>query len=260
METLLHNIDWRAASAFGLILARTSGALLAAPVFGAGQVPNLVKALLLVLVSAAFYGGARPSLGEPPAEVAGFVIVAVRELLIGLALGFAVRMVFTAVELAGQLIAAQLGLTFGSIVNPDTDQQSPALVNLMNAIAVLVFLALNGHHFVLQAVGESFRVSAPSLDGPLGEVAYGIALMGGRIFSLGVQIAAPILGVGLLSNVGLAIASRAAPALNVFSVSFAVPILVGLSVLAIAAPGIAESIAAAFRSMAGDLAGLFGRP
>jgi flagellar biosynthetic protein FliR len=259
MDALLASIDWSQAACFGLVLARVSGALLAAPILGAFQIPPQVKAILIVLASAALYGPARPALGEPPAEPIGFVLVAVRELVLGLGLGFAVRLVFAAAELGGQIIATQIGLTLGSIVHPEAEQPSPPLVGLVHALAALGFFALDGHHLVFRAVHESFSLSPPSLDAPPARIASGIAILGGKTFVLAVQIAAPVLAAGLLANVGLAVVARAAPAINVFAISFGVPILVGLVVLAVAAPGAVASVGAAFQGLAGDLATLLGK-
>jgi flagellar biosynthetic protein FliR len=133
-------------------------------------------------------------------------------------------------------------------------------VHLLHALAVLLFLSLDGHHTVVRAVHESFTLSPPSLGAPLGEIARGLVALAGKMFALAAQISAPVVAAALIANVGLAVVARAAPALNVFSISFGVTILVGLAVLALAAPGLTASIGAAFRTMAGDLAALFGRP
>jgi flagellar biosynthetic protein FliR len=260
MDALLRAIDWREAALFGLVLTRLSGALLGAPVFGGTQVPMPVKAILLFLASAAIYPGVRTTLGEPPQDAATFAVLAGRELALGLGLGFAVRLVFAAEELAGQMISADMGLTLGSIIHPDLDQTTPPLSNLIHALAVLVFLGIDGHHVILRAVHESFATSPPSLSAPLGELAQGVVLLAGKMFVLAVQISAPIVAAVLMSNLGLAVVSRAAPMLNIFSASFGLTILVGLAVLSIAAPGILSSIGAAFRAVAGDLSALLARP
>lgn len=258
MDALLASIDWRQAASFGLVLARLSGALLGAPLLGQSQVPLQVKAVLLLLASTALYPGVRGTLGEPPSDAAAFALLVGRELGLGLALGFAIRLAFAAEELAGQVIATQLGLTMASIVHPDSEQSSPALVNLLHAVAVLIFLAFDGHHLVFRAVHESFALAPPSLSASLGDVAKGLLLYAGKTFLLAVQISAPVVAAALVANVGMGIVARAAPSLNVFSLSFGVTILVGLAVLTLAAPGIVASIAAAFRGLAAELVSIAG--
>lgn len=260
IEAFVQNIDWRSTAVFGLVLGRLSGAILGMPLFSVSQVPMVIRAFLVVLMAAAMYPGVKEALGTPPEEVVTFAILLVREFILGLLLGFAVRLVFAAEEMAGHLIAAQVGLTFGSIVHPDYDHQEPALVHLFHALTVLLFFALDGHHLFFRSLHESFTVQPPSLSAPLADFCKGLFTYGGVVFGLGVQIAAPVIAAVLLSNVGLGIVSRAAPSLQVFSISFALTILVGLAVLAATAPSALTTIVKALRGVSADVGLLLGRP
>lgn len=258
VDAFLQNIDWRAASAFGLVLGRLSGAILGMPLFSVSQVPMVIRAFLVVLMAAAMYPGVKEALGPPPEEVLGFTILLTREFVLGLLLGFAVRLVFAAEEMAGHLIAAQVGLTFGSIVHPDYDHQEPALVHLFHALTVLLFFALDGHHLFFRSLHESFTLQPPSMSSPLAELCRAVFTYAGVVFGLGVQIAAPVIAAVLLANVGLGIISRAAPSLQVFQISFGVTILVGLAVLAATAPSALTTIIKALRGVSADVGLLLG--
>jgi flagellar biosynthetic protein FliR len=260
LDALWHSIDWPAAAAFGLVLARVSGAALGLPFFAGSNAPAPVRAILLILLTAAMYSGARPHLGAPPSEVADFIFAFLREFVVGLALGLVVRVVFAAIELAAQLIATQLGLTYGSIIHPETEHSEPSIVTLFHALGVLLFLAFDGHHLFLRSVQDSFALGPPGSAGSLAEFASALVAYGGALFKIGVQLSAPIVAAVLLSNVGLALASRATPQLGVFQLSFGVTILVGFAALVLAAPSVMSSFVDVARSAAENAAAWIGKP
>lgn len=257
---LLQYFDWQAAGLFGLVLARVSGALLGLPFFTSASTPGPVKVALLVLCSVAIYPTAKPALGAPPTELMTFALLCTRELMVGLMLGFAVRVVLGAVQLGGQLVAAQLGLTYGSIVHPDFEHQEPALVHILYALAVLVFLGVDGHHTFVRALGDSFHATSTQSASSMFEAARELALFGGVSFGLGLKIAAPVMAAVLVSNVGVGIIARAAPQLGIFQVAVGVTVLVGLLVLSAAMPSMLNTIVGALRDVAGRGAALFGGP
>ena len=260
VSALLQYFDWQAAGLFGLVLARVSGALMGLPFFTSASTPGPVKAALLILCTAAIYPVAKPSLGAPPTELAMFAMLAVRELAVGLMLGFAVRIVLGGVQLGGQLIAAQLGLTYGSIVHPDFEHQEPALVHILYALGVLVFLGVDGHHTFVRALGDSFHATSTQSAASLTGAARDLVLFGGIAFGLGLKIAAPVMAAVLVSNVGVGIVARAAPQLGIFQVAVGITVLVGLLVLSASMPSILNTIVGALRDVAGRGAAIFGGP
>jgi flagellar biosynthetic protein FliR len=170
-----------------------------------------------------------------PMSYAGLLIL-VQELLIGLAMGFSMRLVFAAVEYAGELASSTMGFGFASFFDPSTQGRSAAISQFLSMVATMAFLAVNAHLVLLAALAESF-VSLPISATPLSLAApLELVRWGSRIFSAGLQLALPILGAVLIVNVALGILTRAAPQLNIFGIGFPITLGVGLLTLSIALP------------------------
>jgi len=216
-------------------LTRILGLVTAAPVFGNNGVPMLVKLSLGVLLA----GIVGPTIPAPPAvdptSWAGILILA-QELLIGVAMGFAMRLVFAAVEFAGELASSTMGLGFASFFDPNSAGRSSAVSQFLALVATMAFLALNAHLALLEALVESFftlPISATpmSLAAPLEMVRWG-----SRIFSAGLQLSLPIVGTLLITNIALAILTRAAPQLNLFGIGFPITLGAGFLVISLTLP------------------------
>ena len=216
-------------------LTRILGLIAAAPLFGNTAVPVSVKVSLGVLL-AAIMAPAIPALpAADPMSMAGFLIL-VQELLVGLAMGFSMRIVFAAIEMAGELSSLTMGLGFASFFNPTSGGQSSAVSQFLTLVATMAFLAANAHLVLLQALAESF-ITLPVSGTPISVGApLELARWGARIFSAGLQLSLPIVAALLITNVALGILTRAAPQLNIFGIGFAVSLGVGLLVLSLTLP------------------------
>jgi len=216
-------------------LTRILGLIAAAPLFGHASVPTSVKVVLGVLL-ASIIAPTVPALpAMDPTSWAGLLIL-VQELLVGLAMGFAMRIVFAAVEYAGELASATMGLSFASFFDPATQGRSAAISQFMSMVATMAFLAVNAHLVLLAALSESF-VSLPISATPLSLTApLELVRWGARIFSAGLQLSMPILAALLIVNVALGILTRAAPQLNIFGIGFPVTLGVGLLTVSVALP------------------------
>ena len=185
-------------------LTRILGLIAAAPLFGNTSIPVPVKVSLGVLL-AAILTPAIPALpAADPMSLAGLLIL-VQEMLIGLAMGFAMRIVFAAVEMAGEISSLTMGLGFASFFDPETKGRSSAVSQFLALIATMAFLALNAHLALLEALAESF-------------------------------VTLPIVAALLITNVALGILTRAAPQLNIFGIGFPVSLAVGLLTISVALP------------------------
>jgi flagellar biosynthetic protein FliR len=154
-------------------------------------------------------------------------------------MGFAMRLVFTAVELAGELTSMTMGLGFASFFDPQSQGRTAAIGSLLSLLTLLVYLASNLHLALLSALVDSFT-SVPVTSSPIGVDAFRlIAGWGGRIFSAGVQLSLPVVAALLIVNMALAILSRASPQLNLFGIGFPVTLSIGLVMLALALPYLA---------------------
>ncbi len=208
--------------------ARIGACLMVAPVFGARFVPARTRVLLAVAITALVV----PLLPQPavaPFSGQGFVIVA-QQLLIGVALGFALQIVFDALGLAGQLLANSMGLSFAFNVDPLRGSSTAALGQLYIILATLVFLALGGHLAIIQVLVDGL-ISMPIGAGLRSESLWAIVLWGGTLFAGAISIALPGVTALLIVNLAFGVVSRAAPALNLFAVGFPISLIVGLVVV-----------------------------
>lgn len=238
---------------------RLLGLLLADPVLGNPAVPRpaLVGFALLVSMLLA------PVLPTPPAIEAASpqgLLIGAEQLLIGLAMGFVVRLALTAVETGGQIMGLQMGLGFAVFFDPQSAGQTAVMGQYLSVFASLVFLAMNGHAMVLSALAESFRSLPVSATPPGADGLRTLVLAGGTVFSAGLSIALPVVAALLIANVGLGVITRAAPQLNLFAVGFPVTLALGFLAVALVlpqlVPGIESVFESAFQDLGGVLAGL----
>jgi flagellar biosynthesis protein FliR len=216
-------------------LTRILGLIAASPLFGNVSVPVSVKVGLGVML-AAIIAPTIPALpGADPMSMAGLLIL-LREMLIGLGMGFAMRIVFAAIEMAGEVGSLTMGLGFATFFDPMSSGRSSAVSQFLALIATMAFLASNAHLALLSALAESF-VAMPVSTVPMAAGApLELARWGAMIFSAGLQLSLPIVAALLITNVALGILTRAAPQLNIFGIGFPVTLGVGLLVLSLLLP------------------------
>jgi len=216
-------------------LTRILGLITAAPIFGHASVPTQVKVILGVLLALVIAPTVPAVPAADPMSYAGLLIL-VQELLIGLAMGFSMRLVFAAVEYAGELASSTMGFGFASFFDPSTHGRSAAISQFLSMVATMAFLAVNAHLVLLAALSESF-VTLPISATPLSLAApLELVRWGSRIFSAGLQLALPIIAAVLIINVALGILTRAAPQLNIFGIGFPITLGVGMLTISIALP------------------------
>lgn len=215
--------------------------MLTAPVFAERVLPARVKIALAVLFAMLIGPTLPPPPPVHPVSLAG-VLVLGQQLLIGAALGFAMRIVFAAVEAAGELAGLQMGLGYATLFDPERADLIPVLGQFLGFLALLAFLAINGHLLLIQVLADSFRilpVSGPGL-GTAGLLT--LVHWGSELFVAGVLLSLPILGAMLIANIALGILTRAAPQLNLFAVGFPLTLGAGLIILAVALPLLAPQL------------------
>ncbi len=215
-------------------LARILAMIAASPVIGNKQVPKRVKVGLSVMLTIII----APTLGVTPAISIGSpqgLLIMLQQVIIGVAMGFTMRLIFTAVEMAGELIGLQMGLGFASFYDPLNASYTPIVARWLGMIAALAFLAMNGHLYMLSALAESFKTLP--VGGMLTSLEFHeVARWGGSIFAYALQISLPILAALLTTNIALGILTRAAPQLNLFAIGFPVTLAIGFFVLALSMP------------------------
>jgi flagellar biosynthetic protein FliR len=226
-------------------LTRILGLIAAAPVFGNASIPVSLKVVLGALL-AMIMAPVIPALpAADPMSMAGFLIV-LQQLLIGLAMGFSMRIVFAAIEMAGEVASLTMGLGFATFFDPQTRGRSSAVSQFLALIATMLFLAVNAHLVLLEALAESF-ITMPISATPMAAGApWELARWGGQIFTAGLQLSLPIVAALLITNVALGILTRAAPQLNIFGIGFPISLGVGLLVINLALPYLGGPIQALF--------------
>lgn len=227
-------------AAFAWPLARILALIASAPVLGNPSLPASVKIGLGLLLTVLVAPLLPPQPGLDPAAATGLLILA-QQVLIGLAMGLAMRVVFHAAEMAGELIGLQMGLGFATLYDASLPGFIPVIGQYLGVIASLAFLAIDGHLLLLSALVESFQVLplAP-LSTPSGLRA--LVQWGGSIFSYSLALSLPLLAALLITNIALAILTRAAPQLNIFVIGFPLTILVGMVALALGLPYFAPGL------------------
>ena len=229
---------------FAYPLSRVLGFVATMPVFNNVAVPAQMR----VLIGLAIGLGIAPALPAMPdvpvGSWLGLAIIA-QQALIGLMMGFAMGIVFAAVDIAGDLIGLQMGLSFATFYDPNSTGQTPVLTEFLALFAALVFLALNGHLVAISALAESFRLLPVSTTLFASGGVLVLVRSAAMLFSIGLMLALPVVAALLITNIALGVLSRVAPTLNLFAVGFPVTMAAGFVVLALTLPlmgGAFESI------------------
>jgi flagellar biosynthetic protein FliR len=176
--------------------------------------------------------------------------------LIGVAIGFVLQLVFDAVGLAGQVLANTMGLSFAFNVDPLRGASTAAIGQFYVVLMVLTFLVLDGHLAVIQLVVDGFRTLPVGLQGLGSEGMLRLAASGSLLFSGAISIALPGLTALLVANIGFGLISRAAPTLNIFAVGFPITIVFGLVVLQLGLPGVQQGFIALLQQVLAEAGAL----
>lgn len=214
---------------------RTLAVFTSAPVFSSRAFPTRAKIALAFFVALAMQASmpAMPVIGLNDPQALG---AAVQQVGIGLTIGFAVRMVFAAIELAGEVVGFQMGLNFAAFFDPTMNTQSSAVARFFGQMVSLLFVVMSGHLMVLMAINRSFY--AFPVDQNFLEALGRMQLFrfGSEIFSSALWIALPMIGMLMFVNLALGIVSRIAPQMNIFAVGFPITLVVGLIGIAVTLP------------------------
>jgi flagellar biosynthesis protein FliR len=216
-------------------LTRILGLIMVAPVFGHRSVPVHVKIGLGVFI-ALIVSPALPPLPDVGLGSWQGLFILVQQLLIGLAIGFVMRVTFAAVDAAGEIIGLQMGLGFASFFDPQSAGQTLVIARFFNLLAMLVFLAINAHLLLLSVLVDSFQ-TLPISTQPIAVAGFfKLALYGSTVLAVGLQLALPLIAILLMTNLALGILTRSAPQLNIFAIGFPITLGVGLIMLDILLP------------------------
>ncbi len=235
MNTTVFDISVAQFQLFLILFVRVIGVLASAPVFGHRSVINQTKIGFALVLSIALYPAVPITLAATT-ELLPFVIIVVKELTMGMMLGFVARLVFIAVQFAGEVIGIDIGFGVVNIIDPLSAEQISIIGTFKNLLAILIFLIIDGHHTIINVLAVSFEMV------PLGGVqlsemlARGLIELTSGVFVMAVKLSAPIITALFLTSLALGIIARTVPQMNVFIVGFPLKIGIGMGMLMISLP------------------------
>lgn len=215
---------------FFLLMARIGGLMVFAPFFGSGAVAPVIRVMVSISLSVALFPLLETELPRTD-EFSSFFFVLCGELLVGMLLGLLGRLFLASLEIAGQVMGFQMGFAVIKVIDPQTQSESPVMSILQNIIGILIFLSINGHHWFIQAIVDSYQITGTGVS-LNGSVHLHLIRSAGEMFVLGMKIAAPIVVVLLIVDILLGIVGRAAPQLHVLVIGLPAKSLMGFVFMA----------------------------
>jgi flagellar biosynthetic protein FliR len=241
---------------FSLVMARTTGLLIGAPVFSSKMLPRRFRMGLAVVLSLALLPAAY---GRPlPAD--GYAVVGAMavEGLLGFSMGLLVRLVLAAFQLAGGMISFQAGFAMTAAFDPMSGTRSTVLQTLHLNLVTVLFLALDGHHLLVRSLAASYETIPVATAGVMSDLTPALFDEGTTLFQTGAVVAAPVTGLLLLINAVVGFLNRIMPQLSIFNIGFPMSVFTGMVAVFLSIPGLAAAFLRSFGHLEGLLAGLFG--
>jgi len=223
---------------FLLIMMRMNAMIMIAPFFSSDVIPFRIKALVSFLITLVIFPVVAAKGYHIPNDMGAYFLLVLQEVSIGLFLGFLVSVIFAAFQLSGQYLAVQVGFGINEVLDPIGQVSVPLEGQFKNLIGLLVLLAMNGHHFMIQGVYRSYELAPIMsmnkvfLGGLLKYVLYTFTGM----FVVALKIALPVVAVVFLVEVSLGVLARAAPQMNIMMLGFPFKIVISFVVLVIVTP------------------------
>jgi len=245
-------MDFGDLNSWMLVFLRASGLMAVFPIISGKNVPIRIRVMLTVLFSFLIHPSLPAvNLGDVP--FLGLMGLFTREILVGLAIGFFSRLLFFGLEIAGVVIAFQMGLQVSNSINPVSETQTQTPGTILHYLGALIFLSLDLHHWTLMGFYRSFElVPFGTAEIPEG-LLHHVVSRTGDLFNLALLLAAPTLAVALIITFIFAILGRAVPQMNVFGESFAVRTLAGLGVFGLTISLMARHIITFLNTLPNDL-------
>ena len=223
----------------GLVFARVGAMVMLMPGIGDNAVPQRIRlsfALLMSMILAPLvYKGA----GVMPSSVGGLAGAVIHEILIGLMIGSVLKLFFTAMSTAGEVISMQTTLSFAQTTNPSMGQSSTAVSTFLSMLGLTLIMATDLHHLFIGAIVKSYDLFPFTRAVPVNDAATLAVRTVANSFSLGIQLAAPVIVFSLVFNLAVGLVGRVMPAFQIFFVASPLSVILGLSLLALSLGGIA---------------------
>lgn len=216
------------AFAFILLFARTGAMSMALPGIGDRTVPPRIRLVFALALSLILYPLVNKAFPNLPSSLFAMVTAIIGEVLIGIAIGFSVRIIISAIQLAGTVIAFQTGLAFAQNVDPANGIQSSMFGTFLSVLAVALIFATDMHHLLLMAIHDSYTLFKPGSALPTGDFAQVAVTTLSSGFRIAVQLAGPFLVFGMIFYLGVGVLSRLIPQVQVFFLAMPLNITLGI--------------------------------
>ncbi|NVN84678.1 MAG: flagellar type III secretion system protein FliR [Rhodopseudomonas sp.] len=220
------------AAAFMLVFARIGAMVMLMPGLGEVNIPVRVKlsiALALTLIILPLH---RTAYQVDMSSLTPLLVLMLQEIVIGVVLGATARVTLSALQVAGSIIAQQLGLGFVTAVDPTQGQQGLLIGNFLTILGITLLFATDTHHLVIAALDDSYKIFSPGELMQSGDIAALATRAFAAAFKIGMQLAAPFLVFGLVFNIGLGVLARLMPQMQVYFVGVPLSIMIGFVILA----------------------------
>jgi flagellar biosynthesis protein FliR len=219
------------AAAFVLTFARVGAMVMLMPGIGETNLPARMRLSIVLLLSAILVPLHRSAYAVDLTSLGPLLMILFQELIIGAMLGLTGRLAISALQVAGAVIAQQLGLGFVTAVDPTQNEQGAIVGNFLTLLGITLVFATDMHHLVIAAINDSYTLFKPGEMPLVGDAAQHITQVIAAAFRIGIQLSAPFLAFGLLFNLGLGVLSRLMPQMQVFFIGLPLSILLGLLLL-----------------------------
>lgn len=222
---------------FWLILTRITGMVMTFPILESRSIPGQVKIGFSIFLSLIVFPlVANTQMVSFPIEWMSYLLAIGGELILGITLGYSVKLLFIGIQLAGQIIGMQMGLSMARVIDPQSGVQVTLVSNFKNLLAILIFLSLDAHYGFLKGLVDSFSLvplTGFSLQPVTVQRVVGLV---GDIFLISLKVGAPIIGTLLLTQIALGVLMRLVPQINIFMLAFPLKIGIGLIMLGLCLP------------------------
>jgi flagellar biosynthetic protein FliR len=221
---------------FLLISFRAGGLFITAPVIGHRSIPPLVKVGLAIILALVLVPVASQAKLPEINSIWLLAILAAKEMLIGVIIGLFFALLFVAVRMGGNIVGYQIGLIIANVMDPETNSDTSVVGEFWYVIAILIFLAIDGHHAIISAFADSYRIvpiGVFEFGGPAGDQ---LIRFTAYAFTIAIKMAAPVIMTLFLSEVALGVLARTVPQMNIFIVGIPLKVGIGFLILGAALP------------------------
>ena len=213
---------------FVLIMMRVAPILFMMPLLSSSALPNLLKVSFTLAVSLLLLPVVKVDVRHFPSDPYLFGTFMAAELMIGFILGLSVKLIFAGIQLAGEFAGYQMGLAMAQILDPQSGAQTISIAEFYYLVALLIFLSIDGHHWFIRALFQSFSVLSPGEIHLNPELYQHIIHLSGKMFIIAVKLVAPIMAVMIFTQIALGVMAKLVPQMNVMVTSFPLTICLGL--------------------------------